>query len=288
MAPPPCVAARVVPRAEAIPANLPGFGYTALKAQASDIHLYAGPEKTEVPLTVGPVVDGLLKVVPQTPLVPGTTYELSFEPFCHGAGHSVTPIRFTAAPEAPLPSQVGEVQGAPTVALEDFGTTRFTIEGTYALAAEMKPWVAVHQLTLLFDGRPIETRPTVDGDTLRIVATGWCTENDAKSNQHSVVLRATLPFAPPAETAPTTMEFTCPAPRIRKPAAGGNPTPPPGSGTSPAPGATTPPPASSDSGSCTMLPAGRSWLAPALVSLVGLAAAVRRRLSGASAAERRR
>lgn len=288
MAPPPCVAARVLPRAESIPANLPGFGYTALAAQASDIHLYAGPTKTEVPLTVGPVVDGLLKVVPQTPLVPGTSYELKFEPFCNGAAHPVTPITFTAAPEAPLPTKVGEAQGTPTVELEDFGTTRFTIKGAYTLAAEMKPWVGVHQLTMTFDGRPIETRPTVAGDVVQIEATGWCDEASAKSEQHAVVLRATLPFAPAAESAPVTMDFTCPAPRIQKPTPGAAPTAAPGGGTSPAPGPTTQAPASSDSGACAMLPARTSWSSAAIAALAGLAAILRRRISGAAAARRRR
>src|SRR4051812_32117575 len=63
-APPSCISADVVPRpTQPVPANLPGFGYTAVNASSGDVHLFdgaAGSTKgTEVPLTVGPAAEGL-------------------------------------------------------------------------------------------------------------------------------------------------------------------------------------------------------------------------------------
>src|SRR4051794_9785857 len=70
-APPSCIPAALVPRpTQAVPANLPAFGYTALAATLQDVHLYegaGGPNKgQELPLTLGPAADGLLKVAPAT------------------------------------------------------------------------------------------------------------------------------------------------------------------------------------------------------------------------------
>jgi hypothetical protein len=219
----PCAPATVTPAVASVPANLPAFGYTALKATTSDVHLHAlDAAKTEIPLTLGPVVDGYLKVVPAA-LTVGASYQLDFQPFCsYGPYPPSGPLTFTVAAAAPLPTQLGAVLSPPTVVVRDFGTTKFTITTTYAIADEMKPWQDVYRLGLTFDGKPIETKITPAGadGSVNVVATGWCDEAAAAKPAHDVALRARLPFAPALETTASTLTFDCPAPNIVTPKPG--------------------------------------------------------------------
>src|SRR4051812_38431420 len=68
---PTCTPATMTPRAATIPANLPAFAYTALSATSKDVRLVATDSAADLPLTVGPVSDGLLKVAPTNPLIAG-------------------------------------------------------------------------------------------------------------------------------------------------------------------------------------------------------------------------
>jgi hypothetical protein len=238
----PCAAATIEPAASTIPANFPGFGYTATKATTADIHLKAVASSADVPLTLGPVADGFIKVAPTSPLTVGQSYELSFTPFCsYGPYPQQSPLTFTVAAEAPIPTKLGTAAGAPTFTVKDLGTTQFKIAASYVLENEMKPWAAVYRLGILFDGRPIETKITrsADGTKVDVAATGWCDDSSAGKTKHDVVLRARLPFAPSLETAPASLEFSCPAPKhvtptgvsIGTPTATPNPAPSSGAGT---------------------------------------------------------
>jgi hypothetical protein len=140
----PCAPATVTPQSHSIPANLPAFGYTAVNATANDIHLVrtlAGGATADVPLTLGRTVDGYLEVKPSAPLLPGSAYELQFQSFCSYGAYPSAPLAFVADPEAPLPTKLGDLTSAPTVSLKDYGTTQVTINATYTLADEMKPWM---------------------------------------------------------------------------------------------------------------------------------------------------
>jgi hypothetical protein len=111
---PQCQGATMTQRtAKTIPANLPGFGYSATAATASDVHLVELGSMTDVPLVTGPIVDGRLKVSPVSPLETGTKYELTYEPFCNFAPSPSGPLSFTATAAAPLPTMLGTVSGGP-------------------------------------------------------------------------------------------------------------------------------------------------------------------------------
>ncbi len=180
-----------------------------------------------MPLTLGPVSGGLLKVVPTTPLTVGHTYELNFSPFCsYGATMPQGPIKFTAVASTALPTKLGDLQGTPTFTVKDYGTTEYTIGASYLLADEMKPWSGIYELVVSFDGEEIETHATVSGGTVQISTLGWCDATTAHAMPHQLVLKAKLPFAPDVQTDATAMSFSCPAPNIGTPPPG-NPVQPP-------------------------------------------------------------
>jgi uncharacterized protein (TIGR03382 family) len=290
----PCAPATMTPTAAVVPANLPAFAYTATTATTNDVHLFAvGAQKTELALTLGRTVDGLLEVKPAAALTPGTSYELQFSSFCnYGAYPAAKPLSFTASAEAPLPTKLADLKSAPTVTLKDYGTTQYTIAATYTLADEMKPWAGVYELGISFDGRTIETHPTTtSGGELQIVATGWCDAASATKNKHSVQLRGRLPFAPFVQTDSADMDFVCPAPKITTPP--GNAAVPPGpggtsSGTLPVGDDGAAGSSRSTASGCSTT-AGTSSSSASIVLLFGVAALVRRRsaVRRASAATRR-
>jgi hypothetical protein len=294
MAAPPCVGAKVFPsttQATVVPANIPGFGYTALKATASDVHLFqtTGGPRLEVPLVATGPVEGFLKVAPTAALTPGQSYELEFKPFCNSSAPT-GPLKFTAGPSAPIPTKIGNVQGTPIVSTKDFGTTQFTINANYTIDPEMKPWAAIYELAVVLDGRAVSTRPTINGDVVQVNGVGWCDATNGSKNDHTLQLRATLPFAPKLETAAATLNFSCPGPKITSP--GNIPVPGPTGGTSSSGGGsgtttTTPAstaPAASDSGGTFTCDVGRAPITGstsgdgALIAIaIGLIAAGRRR-----------
>jgi|GEM_PF-2427013 len=290
MAPPPCAPAVVAPRAQHVPANLPGFGYTALSAEAKDVHLYnVTGGKTEVPLTLGPASDGYLKLVPSTPLVPGSSYELEYAPFCWRSAYTSEPLKFVVTPEAPIPTKLGTIEEAPTFALKEYGTTQVTFTEAFLIDAEMKPWLAVYSLALHFDGKPITTKivPAAGGDALSVSGTAWCDEASAATTTHTLALRAKLPFAPTLESPVATLQFQCTAPKIT--GAPAHPIPTPTANPRPSGGGSEPTTVTTTQGGCSASPASTSSLAGLgvglFVALIGLA---RRRSSGAAAASARR
>jgi hypothetical protein len=280
----PCVPATMTPLATSFPANLPAFGYTATTATASDVHLFAtGTTRTEIPLTVGPAIEnGYLKVVPTTPLVAGTSYELQYQAFCsYGAYPPSKPLTFTATADAPLPTTLGELTSGPTVTLTDYGTTQVAIAATYSIAAEMKPWAGVYQLGIVFDGKVVETHATVAaaGDAVKVDATGWCDAASAATNKHTVQLRGRLPFAPSVETTSAPLDFVCPPPRIGTPPNNGAVPPTTGASSSGSSGNNDGGTSStSTTGGCSTSPGSAPASAASIGLVLGLAALVRRRV----------
>ncbi len=294
---PTCTPASVTPQAKSIPANLPAFGYTALNATTGDVHLVAkSGAGGEIPLTLGRIVDNYLELKPSTPMTPGTSYELQYGSFCNYGAYPAMPLAFVAAPEAPLPTKLGDAYSGPTVTLRsESGVTTVNITAAYAFAEEMKPWVGVYELAMSFDGKVIETSPTISGDTVQISATTVCDTISSTLSKHTLQLQAHLPFAPPVASAATMLDFTCPAPTIATPP--GDVAPPPGSsssssgssGTSGSADGSTPLRTHVNGCSAASAPGTGAFSAMASIGLFfGLALVARRRLSGASAAARRK
>lgn len=287
VAPPSCIPAALAPTTtQAVPANLPGFGYTAVTAQASDVHLFAAGSSAELPVTLGPVADGLIKIAPVTAFAPGSSYRIEVSPFCQYSAYPPPgAFTFTVGPEAPLPAKLGEALAPPTVTVKDLGTSSFTVSGTYSLDPAMKPWTGVYQLLVIVDGKPVSTKATLSpaADSVSVVATGWCDDALASANTHSIRLRGRLPFAATLESAALPVAFSCPAPRVTT-LPNNPPSRPTGAGI-PDEGNSSP---SARSGGCSMSPASdssSSW--PLLGVALGLAALMRRRVSAASSATRR-
>lgn len=233
-----CIPARMAPAATTIPHNFPGFGYDAPNATSTNVHLVDTTKGAgELPLTFGPVTGPWNKVVPQAGFTVGDSYTLTFDSLCYGMTlPEQKPITFTVVADAPMPTALGAVMGTPTAVVKNHGTSEVTLDATYTLVAEMKPWAAVYELVLTLDGKPLETHPTVSAaaDTVHVTSRGWCDDMSAKVTNHVLTLRATMPLAPTLETPMSELAFTCPAAHIV------TPTP-----------ATLTPPASTDTGSGT-------------------------------------
>ena len=290
---PVCTPAAMSPVASTVPANLPGFAYTALAATPADVHLFitSGGARTEVPVTLGPVADAILPVKPTAALLAGTSYELEFKSFCdYGPYPAQAPIAFTVTDAAPLPTKLGDASAAPTVSLKDFGTTQYTVTGAYTLDADMKPWLGAYQLVVVVDGVVTETKATVAAtqDRVQVTATGWCDAATAARKHHEIVLRGRLPFTPAVDSTATNVDFDCPAPNITTPP---NVAPTPPDPTAPT-GGTTTPGMNVRSGGCSAVligeNAGVSSTFFGLALAAGVAFRVRRRLTAAAPASRRR
>ncbi len=213
-----CIPAELIPaKATTIPVNIPAFAYDALSTTSNDVTVLDGTTGTMAAATLGPVAGGWNKVVPSQPLIAGHSYEIDFNPYCsYGATPGGGKIKFTAAPEAPLPTLVGTITGTPTFTVKDYGTSEIAIHASYTLADEIKPWLAIYELALTIDGEILETKISPTG---AVDAQGWCDAVTAKAgNTHQVMLVARLPFATTVESAPTQLEFSCPAPNIGTPA----------------------------------------------------------------------
>ena len=277
---PVCTPATMSPRAASIPANLPGFAYTALAATTSDVQLYQGTSSTDLQVAVGPVVDGLLKVLPKTPLVVGNTYRLEFSSFCqYGPTKPQDPVTFTVAPEAPLPTKLAGALAARSVSLHDYGTTAFTITTSAVLDPEMKPWQGIYQLVLVLDGKAVDTRSIIaSDDTVKVSADGWCDAALAATKNHNVQLRGRLPFAPTLDTLGAPMTFDCPAPAFGTSSGSPPVAPPPGSSSSSSGSATPGGTSSTTAGGCAIAPpSARAALLPLIGLALGAVLVARRR-----------
>jgi hypothetical protein len=292
---PQCTPATMQPRATTIPVNLPGFGYDAQRATAMNVRLTTTSGTTQsVPVTIGSVVDGLLQVT--ATLTPGVSYSLDFDSMCNfGAVQPEGPIRFTAAPAAPLPTKIGDFKGTPAITVMDFGTSEFSINAGFTIADEMKPWEGVYDFNVTLDGKPVPTKllPELDGVTFN--GQGWCDTDQAAKPMHTITLQAHLPFAPDLETAPIQASFACPAPNIHTPAPS-NPTTT-NDPTSPTPttvptAIATPGPSPSGSHGCSVGPTGAGApvapVVPLTFAALGLALVLVRRPSCRTVASSRK
>jgi uncharacterized protein (TIGR03382 family) len=279
-APPSCIPATLVPTTQQpIPVNIPGFGYTALAAQASDVHLFEGAGGADLGVTVGSPEGGLLKALPAAPLTPGTSYRIEFSSFC---GYSTTPeagpFRFTAAPAAPLPTRVGDAASPLVATAQDRGTGAFRVIGAFTLDPAMKPWASIYKLNVVVDGQVVPTKVTLSPayDSASVVADGWCDAKLSSATSHTLQLRARLPFAATLDSDPVTSTFTCPASTVTT--LPNDPATSPGTvPTGTAPGSTT---SSASSGGCSAAPGRGASPFAALALSVGIALLVRRRRSG--------
>jgi len=211
---PSCFPATIAPALTGeIPATIPAFGYSALQATAADIHLFdtSTAPKTEVPLTVGPVVGSYLKVAPTGGLTPGRPYELQYQPFCDASGYAPAPLTFTAGAAAPLPTRIGQIVGAPHIV--QYVQGQYSLQTTYALADEMKPWASLYHFTLVWrdTGSDMFPQTSTSGGALQASSDGPCSELTPGTPHHTFVLRATMPFADTLESDPTDVVLDCAA-----------------------------------------------------------------------------
>lgn len=272
---PPCYPATIQPQLDGTPANLPGIAYSATQATEADIHLFdvSGANPVEVPLTVGPVVDGVLKVVPSS-LAAGDKYELRYAPFCDYGGFPTGPLKFQVAPTAPLPTSIGTLDGAPKITEHSYSVD---IAATYTLSQDMLPWARQYVFTAIVDDqRAYESAGTVANGKLTVAGTYLCAK-PAPAATHVVTIRGHLPFVADLTTSSTEVTFTCPDPPP-------NTVPP-----SAAPNANPQTSPSSKSGFGCSATAGDARSLAGGSALVALAALVlmRRRATSASAAKRR-
>lgn len=215
----PCVRARVVPRVASVPANLPAFGYAVTQPTPMDIQLVKKSGTAPGPVTVtlgGAPVDGYTKVNLSSALEVGASYEMTIGGQCsYAATPDPGPFTFTVAAAAPLPTALATLSGTPTASTKDFGTTQFTIDATFKLDASMTPWASVYELLAVVDGKLVATKSTIASGDAKITATGWC--DGSAPSSHTLALRARLPFTATLETAPASLTFDCPPPRVNGP-----------------------------------------------------------------------
>ncbi|MDB4938474.1 MAG: hypothetical protein JWP87_5446 [Labilithrix sp.] len=211
---PECSAATMLPDVARVPANFPGFAYSATNATAKDVHLVDVASSAELAVVLGPVVDGVLKVAPAMPFTAGKAYELRYEPFCSFAPTPTTPLFFEASAAAPLPTTLGEAKSPATADLQPGGSA-FAVTALVKVAPEMQPWLPAYRLSVVVDGEPLSTNTTSGADAGEKVldGIGFCSAALAASPKHTVRIRATLAFAPTLETTPASLDLFCPAPK---------------------------------------------------------------------------
>ena len=277
-APPSCIPATLVPSTQQpIPANIPGFGYTALGAKANDVQFVQLGPGTDLGVTIGAPQDGLLKVRPASPLRPGQGYSITYASFCgYGTTPDPGPFKFVAGPEAPLPTRLGDAT-TPLVAIaQDRGTGSFTVNGAFTLDAAMKPWASIYKLSVVVDGQVVPTKVTLSPafDSATVVANGWCDVKLSSTTSHTLQLRARLPFAATLDSDPVSADFVCPASTVTT--LPNDPATAPGT----VPGAATPSSSTNTTqGGCSAAPGAASSAVGALGLVLGLALLARRRRS---------
>jgi MYXO-CTERM domain-containing protein len=223
----------MTPNAASVPANIPGFAFTATNATASDIHLVVAGTTTELPVKTGPIVDNLLEVSPASQLVPGTKYKMTWSPFCTYGGYAIMPLSFVAADPAPLPTKYGDAKSPPVFTLHP--NLRPGDEGAFDLLSiqdyvpAMLPWRDLYKVTLVLDGQELATTQGVSigapENEINLYASSYCTDALAATTKHTVQVVAKLPFAPTLNGPVMPLDFACPAPNHTTPT---NPNLPPG------------------------------------------------------------
>jgi MYXO-CTERM domain-containing protein len=246
--PPLCFPGQFVPGADAtVPANLPGIYWQASPnaspaATPANVTL-ATTADPSTPLSFTATQQGggyVYLLVPDAPLLAGTTYVLTDSTPCQFGGTTDTMVTFTVAPSAPLPTTIG------ALAVTDLPPRRDTfassggscaVETLAASAAvsvdrdapELAPWIDVMHFETRVDGNPWYGRSSI----LQVVPPGasWvgrgfdriytgCSDAvdealafDLSEGPHRVEMRATLPGTTLALATDTrNVTLTCPPP----------------------------------------------------------------------------
>jgi uncharacterized protein (TIGR03382 family) len=222
--PPRCRVGVITPAHGAtVPANLPGIYVVPVEsfgsgdADPAKIKL-AVSTSSDVPLaaTVTRQPDGAFLVIPDQPLVAGTSYNVTDANAC-GADYG-TEVTFTAGPAVALPTTLGELTAS------DGGTSQLgvaTSSGScttmvtaakdsldLTLAADAQPWLAALYFETFVDGQlwraaSSATSQTAPGESwtgrgVDLVYSICATEDDGASpgvaaGMHTVTMRGSLP-----------------------------------------------------------------------------------------------
>lgn len=231
---PACWPGSITPRdATPVPSNMPGIFWQPLSAGFSgDTHddpanivlATAGAPSTELAFSTMPLADGAVLIVPDEPLVEGTTYVVTDNNTCdYVDGPSAS---FVVGPSAPLPTVLGSISAtSERVETIDVATssgscstevTAHRVTITPDLIYEAIPWSSVFHFEIVVDGQvwrstdSINTFPDVRG-TWQLFRTCPGSTTDLGADQglsagpHAVFVRATIPGT---STVLTTEEIT--------------------------------------------------------------------------------
>ncbi|MBA3538508.1 MAG: hypothetical protein H0T79_02665 [Deltaproteobacteria bacterium] len=224
--------------ATTIPSNAPGLywrptrGNVAADPSSVKLSTVAAPG-TALPFTATALPNGDYVLVPDAPLVEGTSYVLEDLALCGGtAGPRVT---FTAGPSAPLPTSLGGIATDPHGMRGDVelattagscsvpvDVTMFGIE--LAPSADATPWMALFVFETLVDDQPWTPQKSINvengpGESWRgrgrDLLFRTCTANPNVYFQglspggHQLAFRASLPNAQAVATPDMLIELMC-------------------------------------------------------------------------------
>jgi hypothetical protein len=174
-------------------------------------------------------------IVPEQPLVEGTTYTLTDSNVCSSDMIEGPSVTFQAGPAAPMPTELGTLSLtfagiAPLVVTTSSGSCTAEVEAartvvTLTLAADALPWRDALHFETLVDGRPwteLNLLTTPPGSSSqgrgRDLLFRICHTDDPgvvpglDGNPHEVSMRATLPGSDVALTTPAlSFQLECPA-----------------------------------------------------------------------------
>lgn len=287
-APRPCYPGAFVPgNSGRVPANVPGLywqpttGVDVVVDPSSVVLASAAEPARPLPFTAQPLDNGHFLLVPDAPLVAGTSYILTDRTVCGLSDEHGPQITFTVDPPASLPSELGAlVEAASGVTQRTLPTSngtcfdQFTVDQAtidLALATGATAWGDALHVETLVDGRPWSRNlglPVTDGRRGRDTLYHICATDDGfpqwiEAGKHVVTMRAMLPGTTLVwTTTPLEVTLTCDT----------APDPEP----DPDPSPTEPEPDTADGG-CSAAAAAPSSLILGLLALVTLRRRPRRR-----------
>jgi uncharacterized protein (TIGR03382 family) len=225
--------------ATTIPSNAPGLYWRPSRAgiapsTLSTVRLTTTmAPTTALSFTATPLAGGDYVIVPDAPLVEGTSYVLEDLATCGGtAGPRVT---FTAGPSAPLPASLGTMWTDPHGTRLDLeiatsaGSCSMTVDAeTFGIgvtpSTDATPWMALLLFETVVDGQPWQIQESINyepgpGESWkgrgRDLLFRICTPDTAasytgmSSGGHAVAFRASLPGGQPLATPALGVELMC-------------------------------------------------------------------------------